>query len=101
MSDGIDSTQAVVPFEVRNAAPSVSIQSDRITDTNVRLVANIDDAGINDVHTLEWFVNGVQVPGSRVVSIPRPSGTSLDVLFRATDEDGGSDFDDGDFLRVG
>ena len=88
-SDGVDSSSVTLPFEVRNADPSVSIRSDRIIDATVRLVADIQDAGLLDTHTIEWFVNGVQVAGSKVLSVPRPVGGPLDVVFRAIDDDGG------------
>ncbi len=89
MDDGDQTSSATVPLEVRNADPIVSIRSDRITAATVRLVADIQDAGILDTHTIEWFVNGAPVAGTKIVSVPRPVGTALDVLFRATDDDGG------------
>ncbi len=90
MDDGTQTSTAVVPIEVRNVDPIVSLRSDRVTDATVRLVADIQDAGIRDTHTIEWFVNGTPVPGSNVVSVARPTDAPLSILFRATDDDGGT-----------
>jgi Ca2+-binding RTX toxin-like protein len=89
VSDGASSSTAVVPLTVLNADPVVALRVDRVTDATVRLAAEIQDRGILDTHTVAWFVNGAPVAGTNLVSIPRTTGALLNVVFQATDDDGG------------
>ncbi len=88
VSDEISSSSAIVPLKVLNVAPEVSIRSDRLTNNTVRLEATIDDVGLADTHTVEWFIDDVQVAGGRLLSVPRPTSGPLEVRFRAIDDDG-------------
>ena len=92
VDDGADQSTQLFPIAVNNVAPELSLFVDRITSSTVQLNATITDPGLPDTHTYEWFVDGTQVPGANLISVPRPSGSNaVEVTVRAIDDDGGVD----------
>ncbi|MGB7343377.1 MAG: hypothetical protein WBD20_04150, partial [Pirellulaceae bacterium] len=90
VDDGTDVTETFKTIRVLNAAPVPTIQNDVLNATQLDLSATIDDPGVLDTHSYQWFVNGVLTSTGPMLSTTPPVSQTVNVTLIVTDNDGGS-----------
>ncbi len=108
VGDELDTTTVVIPFDVANYVPEVSIEHQAASGSEVTMRAVIKDLGVADARTYEWFIappldargelDPSAVPtdsGSLAAGEQPPTITftnendEIVIAFRTTDDDGG------------
>ncbi|MGB7345597.1 MAG: hypothetical protein WBD20_15390, partial [Pirellulaceae bacterium] len=90
VDDGTDVTEAFKTIRVLNGAPVPTIQNDMLTNSAIELSATIDDPGVLDTHTYQWFVNGVPASPGPMLSTSPAQIQGVSVRLTVTDNDGDS-----------
>ena len=92
VNDGTDTSEVTLPIQVLNVDPVAAIEINSVSVTDLVLSATVTDAGVQDTHTFQWFVNGVLNPTTdSVLQTTRPTSEVIEVELRVTDDDGGVD----------